>query len=149
MLHDNNNGKFPVTARMKKISGSHHVPHPTPVPSHLSHEAKRCGDAGTAGPTEVAMGTPATCAASLGMLRRGQAAMTAFWSGKPPLLFGFSKSPLSSAPRTPVRRAVQLYRPEEGLLQAAPGCRRLGRLAERKSIIQLRILRLEASLRSH
>lgn len=53
------------------MPGSHHPPHPNPVPSHLSHEAKRCGDAETAGPTEVAMGTPATCAASLVVLRRG------------------------------------------------------------------------------
>lgn len=70
LLYEDNNGKFPVTARMKKMPGSHHPSHPTPVPSHLSHEAERCDDAGTAGPTEVAMGTPATSAASLGMYRR-------------------------------------------------------------------------------
>lgn len=71
LLCEDNNGAFPMTVRMKKMPGSHHPPHPNPVPSHLSHEAKRCGDAETAGPTEVAMGTPATCAASLGVLRRG------------------------------------------------------------------------------
>lgn len=71
LLYEDNNGAFTMTVRMKKMPGSHHPPHPNPVPSHLSHEAKRCGDAETAGPTEVAMGTPATCAASLGVLRRG------------------------------------------------------------------------------
>lgn len=53
------------------MPGSHHIPHPTPVPSHLSHEAKRCGDAGIAGPTEVAMGTPATCEAFPGDAQDG------------------------------------------------------------------------------
>lgn len=63
--YEDNIGTFPVT-------GSHpFLPLPPfLVPLNLLDEAKRCGDAGTTGPTEVAIGTPATCAASLGMLRR-------------------------------------------------------------------------------
>lgn len=53
--------------------------YPAPIPSYISDEAKRCGDAGTTGPTEVAMGTPATCAASLGMLRRGYRQLLGAW----------------------------------------------------------------------
>lgn len=66
---DNNVGTSPVTFGMKKCLRA--MPSFLFLFSPTSHEeAKRRGDAGTAGPTEVAMGTPATCATSLRMLRR-------------------------------------------------------------------------------
>lgn len=121
-----------------------------PLPN-LSHKSRRsCGEVGRAGPHRGCYGNPATCAASWGRgacsCRGAGCNDSAFWSRKAQLFLS-PVSRLSSIHRTANRTAVQLGEMEGGTYFCiALGFRAQGKPAGRKSIPQLRILRLEISL---
>lgn len=126
---------------------------PLALPSlpHSSHKSRRnCGEGETAGPTVVAMGTPATGAASWRVPADagGPTAMTLSFGAERPSCSCLPRSQLSSVHRTPNRAAVQ---PGEmgGRMYSVQLSASSLRGGWGKNSTQLISLRLETAFRSH
>lgn len=122
-----------------------------PLPSHptsdFSHKSRRSCGGGMAGPTEVAIGAPATCATSWGVptAAGGLAAMTTFWS-REAQLFLSPQVPTQLGPQNSRQSSCSAWGDgRKNILCAALSFQSQGRLSG-ENATQLRILRLETSL---